>query len=222
VALVDHFSVQAIDFFSALRSRIYDEQIREFIHKIGIERVSKRLVNTLEAPPEFQNPNFSLAHLVEMGSLMVGQQNRIQEMRLVDEYNQSRLFHVKNPANVPADIPTQSQVNDQSSKYYKAYVPPVAEVGKSQSSRLNSEVLEQVQQLLARGCKIGMEYADHRRFKTGSWQSCATIKTAQEKEVVASLETCLAEHSGEYVRLIGIDPQAKRRVVETIIQRPNS
>jgi ribulose bisphosphate carboxylase small subunit len=31
----------------------------------------------------------------------------------------------------------------------------------------------------------------------------------------------LAEHGGEYVRLIGIDPKVKRRVVETIIQRPN-
>ncbi|MEK0188509.1 ribulose bisphosphate carboxylase small subunit, partial [Microcoleus anatoxicus] len=68
----------------------------------------------------------------------------------------------------------------------------------------------------------GMEYADNRRFKTGSWQSCATIQTAQEKEVIASVETCLAEHGGEYVRLIGIDAKAKRRVVETIIQRPNS
>jgi carbon dioxide concentrating mechanism protein CcmM len=34
------------------------------------------------------------------------------------------------------------------------------------------------------------------------------------------LEACLVEHSGEYVRLIGIDPEHKRRVAETIIQRP--
>jgi ribulose bisphosphate carboxylase small subunit len=221
VALVDKFAGQAIDFFSALRSRIYDEQIRQFIYTIGIEQVSKRLVNTLEEPPGFQNPNFSLAHLVEMGSLMVGQQKRIQEMRLVDEYNQSRLFNLKTPTNVSPDVPTQSQLNDPSSKYYKAYVAPVAEISNGHISGLSSEVLEQVQQLLARGCKIGMEYADNRRFKTGSWQSCATIQTAQEHEVIASLETCLAEHGGEYVRLIGIDPKAKRRVVETIIQRPN-
>ncbi len=220
VALVDKFAEQAIDFFSALRSRIYDEQIRKFIHTIGIEQVSKRLVNSVEEPPGFQNPNFSLAHLVEMGNLMVGQQKRIQEMRLVDEYNQSRLFNRKTPANISADVPTQSQSNDPSSKYYKAYVPPVAEISNGHVSRLSSEVLEQVQQLLARGCKIGMEYADNRRFKTGSWQSCATIQTEQEKEVVASLEACLAEHGGEYVRLIGIDPKAKRRIVETIIQRP--
>ena len=36
-----------------------------------------------------------------------------------------------------------------------------------------------------------------------------------------TLESCLSEYSGEYVRLVGIDPKAKRRVVETIIQRPN-
>jgi len=30
----------------------------------------------------------------------------------------------------------------------------------------------------------------------------------------------LTSHSGEYVRLVGIDPQAKRRVLETTIQRP--
>jgi len=221
VALVDNFADQSIDFFSALRSRIYDEQIREFIHKVGIERVSKRLVNTLEAAPDFHNPNFSLAHLLEMGSLMVGQQKRIKEMRLVDEYNQSRLFNVQGTPNAPAAAPTQSELNDPSSKYYKAYVEPSSEAGNGHGARLSSEVLEQVKQLLARGCKIGMEYADNRRFKTGSWQSCATIKTAQEKDVVASLETCLAEHGGEYVRLIGIDPKVKRRVVETIIQRPN-
>jgi ribulose bisphosphate carboxylase small subunit len=221
VGLVDNFPDQAIDFFSALRSRIYDEQIREFIHQVGIERVSKRLVNTSEAAPDFPNPNFSLAHLIEMGSLMVGQQKRIQEMRLVDEYNQSRLFNVKGTPNAAAAAPTQSQLNDPSSKYYKAYVEPSSEDGNGHAARLSSEVLEQVKQLLARGCKIGIEYADNRRFKTGSWQSCATIQTAQEKDVVASLETCLAEHGGEYVRLIGIDPKVKRRVVETIIQRPN-
>ncbi|MGL5064191.1 MAG: ribulose bisphosphate carboxylase small subunit [Microcoleus sp.] len=221
-ALVDNFAEQSIDFFSALRSRIYDEQIRDFIHKIGIEKVSKRLVNSLESQPDFVKPNFSLEHLLEMGRLMVGQQKRIQEMRLVEEYNQSRLFNLKTPEKVPTAVAEPIQASAQPAKYYKAYVAPVAETSNGHVSRLNSEVLEQVQQLLARGCKIGMEYADNRRFKTGSWQSCPTIQTAQEKEVIASVETCLAEHGNEYVRLIGIDPKAKRRVVETIVQRPNS
>lgn len=53
--LVDTFPNQSIDFFSALRSRIYDEQIRNFIHQIGFERVSLRIVNSIEGPPEFKN-----------------------------------------------------------------------------------------------------------------------------------------------------------------------
>jgi carbon dioxide concentrating mechanism protein CcmM len=31
----------------------------------------------------------------------------------------------------------------------------------------------------------------------------------------------MADHQGEYVRLIAIDPKAKRRVLEKIIQRPD-
>jgi ribulose bisphosphate carboxylase small subunit len=42
----------------------------------------------------------------------------------------------------------------------------------------------------------------------------------QEEQVLRELENCLAEHAGDYVRLIGIDPKAKRRVMEKIIQRP--
>lgn len=39
-------------------------------------------------------------------------------------------------------------------------------------------------------------------------------------EVIAALENLLSESVGDYVRLIAIDPQSKRRVSEQIIQRP--
>jgi ribulose bisphosphate carboxylase small subunit len=222
---VDAFPDQAIDFFSALRSRIYDEQIREFIHGIGIEKVSKRLVNSVEAAPHFPKPNFSLSRLVEIGRSIVGQQSRVQEMRLVEEYNQNRLFGGQNSGNFSANSQQSNQSVKEEGKYYKAYLGNAVNGGNSKTSQVDSavtsEVKEQVKQLLAQGCKIGIEYADSRRFKTGSWQSCATIQSNGEKEVITSLENCLAEHNGEYVRLIGIDPKVKRRVVETIIQRPN-
>ena len=85
---------------------------------------------------------------------------------------------------------------------------------------LSKEAIQEVRSLLAAGYKIGTEHADKRRFKTKSWKSCAPIGSRNELDVVASLEVCLAEHSGEYVRLLGIDPKSKRRVAETIIQRP--
>lgn len=90
----------------------------------------------------------------------------------------------------------------------------------SSSSSLSSEVGDQVRQLLGQGCMISTEYADERRFKTSSWQSGGVIQTKQQSQVMAELENRLAEQRNAYVRLIGIDPKAKRRVVEMIIQRP--
>ena len=92
--------------------------------------------------------------------------------------------------------------------------------GLMSTGRLSSEVIEQVRQLLARGYRVGTEHADERRFRTSSWRSCAPIASGHLNEVVSALDACLTEHTGEYVRLLGIDTQAKRRVSEIIIQNP--
>ncbi|MEY2856946.1 MAG: hypothetical protein RLZZ74_1258 [Cyanobacteriota bacterium] len=86
--------------------------------------------------------------------------------------------------------------------------------------RLGSKIIQEIRSLLAAGFKIGTEHADKRRFKAQSWKSCSPIESSRESDIIAALEACLVEHSGEYVRMLGIDPQAKRRVAETIIQRP--
>lgn len=89
-----------------------------------------------------------------------------------------------------------------------------------EGTNLKPEVIEQVRSLLRQGYQIGTEHADKRRFSRNSWQNCAPIKDQQERSVISALEACLAEHEGEYVRLIGIDPRARRRVSETTIQTP--
>lgn len=89
------------------------------------------------------------------------------------------------------------------------------------SMGLTTEVKEQVRQLLSQGYRVGLEAANERRFRTSSWQSAASIQSTQVSEVVETLAAGLAEHEGEYVRLIGIDPKAKRRILEQIIQRPD-
>jgi len=88
------------------------------------------------------------------------------------------------------------------------------------SARLSTETLQAVRSLLSAGFKIGTEHASKRRFRSNSWQSCSPIQSSRESEVIAALEACLAEHSGEYVRMLGIDSAAKRRVSDNIIQRP--
>jgi carbon dioxide concentrating mechanism protein CcmM len=119
--------------------------------------------------------------------------------------------------------PTVSASNEtngvgSSSSYSSRSVEPSS--SKSSSTSLNQETIEQVRHLLAQGYKIGTEHADKRRFRTSSWQSCSPIQSSHLSEVLNGLEGCMVEHSGEYVRMIGIDPKAKRRVLETIIQTP--
>ncbi len=217
--LVDEFGEQAIDFFSALRSRIYDEQIRDFIHQVGIEKISRRVVNSAEKIPDFPHPNFNLSHLREYGKIMVGEQQRIRELRLVEEYNQSRLFGV-----------SQTNQPEKFTPSYNYSSPEVTTPNQLTENQINhsiknrnlsSEVREQIQKILQDGLKIGMEYADKRRYKTGSWKSCGKIENEGEEEVINALENCLAEHQNDYVRLIGIDGNVKRRIVEKIIHRPN-
>ncbi|OIP68635.1 MAG: ribulose 1,5-bisphosphate carboxylase [Oscillatoriales cyanobacterium CG2_30_40_61] len=206
--LVDTFPEQSLDFFSAVRSRIYDEQIRDFIHKLGVESISKRIVNSTEKPPEFQNPNFKLSHLIEMGQLMVGEQKRIQDMRLVEEYNQFRTFNSQFGA---SPIP----VNSENTIIFPNQIEP-----NSESNKLPIEVLEKIDYILSSGYRIGLESADKRRFKTGSWNSCGLNFNESKANIIQGIETCLIEHPQDYIRLLGIDPIAKRRVIEMIIQKP--
>ncbi|PZD73416.1 UDP-3-O-(3-hydroxymyristoyl)glucosamine N-acyltransferase [Acaryochloris thomasi RCC1774] len=88
------------------------------------------------------------------------------------------------------------------------------------TTAIQSDVASKVRQLLAQGHKIGTEHADKRRFRANAWHSCAPIEAKQESAVMSALESCLNEHSGEYVRIVGIDTKAKRRVLESVIQRP--
>ncbi|NEP19801.1 MAG: acetyltransferase, partial [Leptolyngbya sp. SIO4C1] len=88
------------------------------------------------------------------------------------------------------------------------------------SAPLGSDLAQQVTQLINQGYRISTEYADQRRYRSGAWQTGDAIEARRPADAIAALEAQLAEHQGHYVRLVGIDPQAKRRVLETTIQRP--
>ena len=87
-------------------------------------------------------------------------------------------------------------------------------------TQLSSTLADSIRNLLAQGYSVGAEHADVRRFRTGSWRTCGPISSTRDSEVIAALSACMADHQGEYVRLIGIDTKAKRRVLEEIVQRP--
>lgn len=67
---------------------------------------------------------------------------------------------------------------------------------------LQADIIDIIRQQLRQGHHIGLEFADVRRFKVGSWQSGPTITSVYEAQVLTQVEQFLANHSGDYVRLL--------------------
>ncbi|KAI3788581.1 hypothetical protein L2E82_01352 [Cichorium intybus] len=86
VKLVDTFPGQSIDFFGALRARVYDDEVRKFITGIGIEGIGKRLVNSREGPPTFEQPKMTIEKLLEYGNMLVKEQENVKRVQLADKY----------------------------------------------------------------------------------------------------------------------------------------
>ncbi|MBD2022355.1 ribulose bisphosphate carboxylase small subunit [Leptolyngbya sp. FACHB-36] len=237
--LVDTFPDQAIDFYGALRSRLYDEQVKALIEQVGLDHISQRVVNSAEAPPEFRKPNFGLPHLIEVGQHMVQEQRRVQEMGLAEEYNKSLYFNRKlGDTNAHSETPHSQDAqpksffraydssggNGQSNPAHSESQPRTSSnssyAGQPSSNKLTPDVVTQVNQILGQGHRLGIEYVDDRRFRTNSWTSYGTFQ-GDGAQAIAALESCLTEHGNDYVRVVGIAPKDRRRVAETIVHRPN-
>jgi carbon dioxide concentrating mechanism protein CcmM len=112
--------------------------------------------------------------------------------------------------------------SSQSSSFSSSYGggASASHVGGNVKTSLSAEVVASVRRLLENSYQISTEHADLRRFRSSSWHTCKPVSATRLQEAVSQLESCLMDHEGEYVRLIGIDRQARRRVHEEIIQRP--
>lgn len=85
-SLVDTFPGQSIDFFGALRARVYDDRVRAFVKDIGIESIGQRLVNSREGKVEFEKPDMNLDALMKYGKLLVDEQENVQRVQLAEAY----------------------------------------------------------------------------------------------------------------------------------------
>ncbi|WP_414478789.1 AAA family ATPase, partial [Salmonella enterica] len=86
VRLVDSFPGQSIDFFGALRARVYDDEVRKWVSETGIENIGKRLVNSRDGPPTFEKPTMTIETLLEYGNMLVGEQENVKRVQLADKY----------------------------------------------------------------------------------------------------------------------------------------
>jgi carbon dioxide concentrating mechanism protein CcmM len=200
------------------------EQVRYLLeqgYKIGTEHVDQR---------RFRTGSWQSCKAIETRSL--GGAIAALELCLADHSGEYvRLFGIDNGRKRvletiiqrPDGVVTNgtSSFKAPADKSYSSYHSNGNGNGAVSSGSLGAETINQIRQLLANGHKIATEHVDERRFRTGTWKSSEPIETSSANEVIAALEASMISHKGEYVRLIGIDTKAKRRVLETIIQRPN-
>uniref|UniRef100_A0A7N0UM28 Ribulose bisphosphate carboxylase/oxygenase activase, chloroplastic n=1 Tax=Kalanchoe fedtschenkoi TaxID=63787 RepID=A0A7N0UM28_KALFE len=86
VKIVDTFPGQSIDFFGALRARVYDDEVRKWIAGIGVNDIGKKLVNSKDGPPTFEQPKMTLEKLLEYGNMLVKEQENVKRVQLADKY----------------------------------------------------------------------------------------------------------------------------------------
>jgi len=198
-------------------------QVRNLLaagYKIGTEHADERRFRTSSwhscSPIQATNESSAISGLEACLAEHNGEYVRLLG---IDSKNKRRVLEMilQRPGQNSAQDSTQT-----SSHFSQSHNPGNNGNYASSSGNIASETVTQVRQLLAQGYRVGAEHADQRRFRTSSWHSCTPIQSNSESEVIVGLETCLREHPGEYVRLIGIDPKSKRRIVEVIIQRPGS
>lgn len=65
---------------------MYDDEVRKWISEVGIERIGKRLVNSKEGPPTFEQPKMTLDKLLEYGRMLVQEQENVKRVQLADKY----------------------------------------------------------------------------------------------------------------------------------------
>ena len=65
---------------------MYDDEVRKWVAEIGVENVGKRLVNSKEGPPTFEQPRMTLDKLLEYGSMLVQEQENVKRVQLADKY----------------------------------------------------------------------------------------------------------------------------------------
>lgn len=53
---------------------------------MGVESIGKRLVNSKEGPPTFNQPKMTLAKLLEYGNLLVQEQDNVKRVQLSEKY----------------------------------------------------------------------------------------------------------------------------------------
>jgi carbon dioxide concentrating mechanism protein CcmM len=121
----------------------------------------------------------------------------------------------------PSDAPLKLAGGGSRNSYASAPSNSAFAAPSASNGRNGGGIAPQVRQILNRGGKISVEYANKRQFQTSSWQSAGILNGTSEGAVMGELDRLCSTYAGNYVRIVGIDPKAKQRLMEAIVQRPD-
>lgn len=65
---------------------MYDDEVRKWIGGVGVESIGKKLVNSREGPPTFEQPKMTLEKLMEYGNMLVQEQDNVKRVQLAEKY----------------------------------------------------------------------------------------------------------------------------------------
>ena len=82
------FDGQSIDFFGALRARVYDDKVRAWIKDVGIDEMGSYLINPSKdkGTVTFEPPRMSLDILLQYGKMLEQEQENVKRVQLADAY----------------------------------------------------------------------------------------------------------------------------------------
>ena len=212
--LLAAFPQQSIDFFGALRSRVYDQQVRHFIQEIGIERVSSYLVNQGHQPLQSAAGAVTLPLLLELGQQLVAEQGSLGRSQLAQDYVSGATTPSHSPAPLSAPTPKIDWIQ-----------PPQPTAEPSHQGNGKGPLGDNIERLLevaiAQGGQLGLEVATRRQKAGNHWRSWSMHRRPENAvQAMDRIQTCLAQNPNSFVRLIAYNPKTQTRLLEEIIARP--
>ncbi len=207
--LIQIFPNQSIDFFGALRSRVYDQQVRQFIDQVGLRQVSVHLVNNPGFTIQFHKSDFGLKYLVELGQMMVEEQKRVQTMGLASQY-------------VKGSIANITYEPDQESKINLLQAPKVIHQESNLSNGLSMREIERLlEQGLQNSDRLSLEIATPREKSQNVWRSWQWQNSPSNvANAMTEIQDCISQNPGSFVKLLSYNPKTQKRLIEEIIARP--
>lgn len=216
--LVEHFADQAIDFFGALRSQVYDEQVREFIRNVGVGKISTYLVNNPDRQVNLQPPPLTLDHLIELGEAMVGEQYRLQTSGLAQDY----LSGQQNSSAAARPERVNPPATEGERSLETTYLDPEPASPQNWPEYVVGVDIERLlQQAMLQGSRLTLETATSREKAGNVWRSWPWPQPPQTvTDAMAGIHQCLQDHPSSYIKLIGYDARTQTRTLEELIVRP--